>query len=143
MIKEADKKGCNLYRDIRLKFARNVVEQAGLSSSIIGMGKIVDIQKLSWNDNNGKFTLIRACGGANKKIDKIDTSIIKGGYKTYMETVSKVRPVDNTFDDVLYPSKLDSYPFPENEVLRLPRLIWRNTRKSSIKTRILTLKANF
>jgi len=121
LIKEAIKKGCNLYRDIRLALTKDIVEQAGISPSLIGIGKIVDLAKLNWDDLGGKNTLIRACGGSNKKVDKIDPTIIKGGYKTYYSSsaLPLTKPKIESFEDVNYPLLIETYDVDEDLIIRI------------------------
>jgi len=130
LVREAMKKGCNIYRDIRLKQCKEIVEQAGLNPEIIGLGKIVDLAKLHWDDIGGKNTLIRCCGGSNKKIDKVDTSIIKGGYKTFLaDVVPKQKPKDNTFDDVVYPQSIEVWEINETIVAQIAHEFLETTKK--------------
>ena len=119
IVREAAKKGCNLYRDIRLRLCTEIVEQSGLNKEIIGIGKIIDLAKLNWDDIGGKNTLIRCCGGANKKIDKVDSSIIKGGYKTYLEAIPNQKPKENSFEDVEYPKVIDVWEIDETLVTQV------------------------
>jgi len=135
VVKKAIKTGCNIYRDIRVRLAREIVTQAGLSPSLIGVGKPVDMAKLSWNDTAGKTCLIRACGGENKKVDAVGT--IKSAFKTFLEILPEKKPVSRdrpfSYDEVLYPKDIKMYKLDEefvfdvathyNELQNNPRMI--------------------
>jgi len=129
--KLASKKGINLFREIRMKFAKEIVVQSGLSEDLIG--KIVDIQKLSWGTS--RATLIRCCGGANKKADKIEKTTFHGGFKTYFPDydIPTKKPKDNEFDEVVYPLVIAQFKLEEgfvfgilknfNEVVKNDRVV--------------------
>jgi len=131
--KLATKKGINIFREIRMKFAKEIIVQSGLTEDLIG--KIVDIQKLSWNDLSGRATLIRACGGANKKADKIEKTVFHGGFKTYFPDMDLPikKPRDNEFEDVVYPKVIEQFKLEEgfvygilktfNEVVKHDRVV--------------------
>lgn len=125
--------GCNLYREVRLKFAREIVAQAGLSLELIGNGKIVDLQKLNWNDLDGKQTLIRCCGGANKRVDRNDPNVIKGGYKTWLKELPKIKPKDNSFDEVEYPDSITTYKLDEQFVVDIASEFIFNNEKRKVE----------
>lgn len=143
VIKKAILDGFNIFKEIRLKFARMLVEQSGLNPSIIGTGKIVDLQKLAWDDIGGKMTLIRAEGGANKKIDKIDPTIITGGYKTYLKTIPDIKPRDNNFEDVEYPDKLEYVVINEGELILLAHNFNEEIKKIPKKEKKINFKGQF
>jgi len=118
LIKKAYTNGCNIFRDLRLKLVREIIDQCGFPESIIGQGKIVDLAKLNWDDIGGKHTLIRACGGHNKKVDKV-TGDITGGFKTQIIDIPKKKPKDNTFEDVEYPDIIHKWDVPEEDVIKI------------------------
>ena len=116
LITKAVKKGCNIYKSIRLKLTTEIVEQSGISKELIGIGKVVDIAKLKWNDLAGKNTLIRVCGGANTKIKAGE---VRTAYKTYLPIIPPRKPVNNSFEDVEFPPKLERYSIEETFVAKI------------------------
>jgi len=115
LVKKAIDKGCNLYKEIRLSFTREILEQCGLPLNLIGHGKVVDLAKLSWNDLEGKATLIRCCGGANIKADALGN--FNKAWKQYYEVlpVNKPRKQVN-FDEVDYPLTIEMYDLPKKYI---------------------------
>ena len=116
-VKEAIKKGCNIYRDIRMKFTREIITQAGLSPDLIGQGKTVDLAKLNWNDVKGKTCLIRVAGGANKKTDPLGN--VKTAFKTYLMQIPETKPKQAKpwdYEDVVYPKEILRYDLDEHLV---------------------------
>ena len=104
-VKKVLEHGCNLYQEIRMKMAREIIAEAGLSERLIGQGNVVDLAKLKWDDINGKTSLIRCCGGANIKVieRKVNTA-----WKDYYKELPKNKPRPTNshslmFDAVSYP----------------------------------------
>jgi len=121
IIRTAIKNGINLWRDIRIFLAREFATQAGLSPDLMGVGKPIDLAKLSWGEQS-RSPLIRACGGNNKKVDEF--SVITEAFKTYFQSgipPSKPRAGKKpfSFDDAEYPSTLTTYDVPEGVVIDL------------------------
>lgn len=109
VLKKAKEAGCNIYQEIRVAFAKEIVEQSGFSPHLIGHGKVVDLAKLKWNDLSGKVTLIRSCGGANIKSDGFTKT---ENWKTYYQVLPSQKPrknKPNNFLEVDYPDTLDKY----------------------------------
>jgi hypothetical protein len=117
-VKESINKGCNIYRAIRLKLAKEIIVQSGMSEDLIGHGSNkVDLAKLAWNDLENKTSLIRMCGGANKKVNNLGK--IDVGFKTYLPTIPSKKPSKNSQDfdqDVAYPNKIKKYKLDEQFV---------------------------
>jgi len=111
IVGKAIDSGCNIFQEIRLKFVQEILEQSGLTSDLIGHGKIVDLAKLKWDDISGKTTLIRAEGGDNAKLELPNT--IKHAWKTYFETLPSSKPRPLTFDDVTYPENIVPHTLDE------------------------------
>lgn len=116
LVRKAVAKGFNIFRELRLRLARGWLIGAGLREEEI---RYIDLQKLAWNDIGGKKTLIRCCGGSNKKPDKHDSSILVGGFKTHIHVVPMQKPRDNQWEDVEYPTDIPLYKVPESIVLGL------------------------
>jgi len=122
IVQEAVKHGCNIWCDLRMKLAKEIVEQCGMSENMIGHGKTVDLAKLRWNDIGGKTSLIRVCGGDNRKIEK-DGSI-RVAYKCYLTSIipdkNKLKgTMSKNFDDVVYPKSLEKWIIDELTVIEL------------------------
>lgn len=120
LILKAIDSGWKMWKDIRLSLTKQIIEAAGLNPNIIGVGKTVDLAKLSWNNDEGTRTpLIRCCGGSNKKIDPI-TGDATGGYKSYLPGIPDKKPTTPTqFEDVVYPKNILPYILPEQFVAEL------------------------
>jgi len=121
IINKASKAGCNIWGQVRVKFAKEIVDQAGLSHSLIGQGKPIDLQKLYWDDMGGKFILIRACGGGNFKVNPDDENDVVKSFKTYLSELPTTKPKPNTFMDVKYPSKLTRYKLGESYPIEIAK----------------------
>jgi hypothetical protein len=119
VVKEASSFGCDIYREVRMKLVHEFITEAGLPSDFIGVGKIIDIQKLAWTDTDEKYApLIRSAGGANIKIK--DSNIIRG-YKSYFpdDKLPKDKPVVVDYNDVIYPDSLQQFCVEESMVLSI------------------------
>ena len=121
-IKEAVSKGMNVWKEIRMNIVREIVGESGIHSDQIGFGKLVDLAKLSWDDVHSRSPLIRCCGGANKKVEKL-TGNIKTAFKGYLVAIPPQKPREGStpfnFDDVVYPSKIEMYQISEVMVAQI------------------------
>ena len=117
LVNKAINHGCNIYQLIRMKFAKEILVESGLSPHLIGHGKVVDLAKLKWDDVNGKTSLIRCCGGANIKVDHA-TKTTKIAWKTYYKELPKNKPQPkiSDYDDVNYPEEIEQYEISEGFV---------------------------
>ncbi|MAH49955.1 hypothetical protein CMI37_29320 [Candidatus Pacearchaeota archaeon] len=135
VIKEAYSQGWNIQGDIRLAFTRYILEQSGLSTDLIGHGKIVDLAKLKWNDLTGKATLIRCAGGANIKQKE---GVLTTAWKTYYEELPTGKPRKPThYDDLEYPTKIKKYKLSPEFVVERALKYLKNTpekRRNQLKT---------
>lgn len=114
LVKEAFEKNINIFFLIRINFATEIIEQAGINKDLIGMGKTIDMAKLKWDDIGGKANLIRVCGGANVKVQKDES--IKRAWKTYLKEIPDKKPKLNQYDEVEYPEKLERFEIEESFV---------------------------
>jgi|TARA_Y100000310_G_scaffold140352_1_gene139755 hypothetical protein len=102
LIDKAIDLGVDVEQEIRMKLAKQIVEQSGLPARLIG--KVVDIGKLKWNAMAGRSTLIRCCGGANSRINR-DGDMVTG-WKTWYQEMPKSKPKPLGFDEVEYPTAI-------------------------------------
>lgn len=146
LVQEAVDKGCNIWKEIRLHFVREILTEAGINTDMIGQGKVVDLAKLAWNDVDGKATLIRACGGANKKL-KADGSVYCA-WKTYFKEIPEKKPKETkvpfSYENVEYPDKLIPYKFPEENLAIIAQKYLRDLTPKMLKDReIIDFKGKY
>jgi len=120
MVDKVIDHGGDIYQLIRMKFAKEILNECGLNTNLIGHGKVVDLAKLKWDGVGGKTSLIRCCGGANIKVDP-DTYEMKTAWKTYYDVLPKNKPQPkvSTFDDVEYPKEIETYKISEGFVAEI------------------------
>jgi hypothetical protein len=122
VIDEATSKGLDLWREARMKFVHEILDGAGISRDNIGMGKLVDVAKLSFASKS-RPPLIRACGGAHKKIDGVGN--ISQAFKCFLEVLPAKKPRPDPknggwqFDEVEYEPKYEKYLLPESFITEL------------------------
>jgi hypothetical protein len=138
LLTKANNQGCNLYSEIRLKLASDFVTEAGIDPKLIGVGKVVDLQKLKWDDIGGRNTLIRAEGGCNKKVDKDGN--VKQAFKTFLKEIPGKKPKENTYQDVEYPDKIVQFHVDEEYMFEIAQNYLDSIKGSP---RIDTIEVNF
>lgn len=104
------------FKNIRLWFWNNILNEAGINEDLRGNGKIVDSSCMTFDDLNDKTRLIRVAGGRKIYYSKT-TDEEEVFYKTYIQPHkfnSKQVKIKN-FDNVEYPLLLKTYPLLEDE----------------------------
>jgi len=104
------------FKHIRLWLWNKILDDAGISEDLRGIGKVVDSACMIFDDLNDKTRLIRVVGGRKIHYDKT-TDDEHHYYKTYIQPHkfnSKQIKLKN-FDDVEYPLILKSFEIDENE----------------------------
>lgn len=125
-LTDAIKKGIHIWKELRLAFVREAMEQVGLKPHCLGRGKgvLIDQAKLDFNDRDLKLTPIRACGGRKMEIKTKKFSQdeeIFTTWKTLLEEIPLKKPARGVrgFDDVVYPDKFELAKVSEWEVGRI------------------------
>ena len=94
--------GESMLKECRIYIAKDIILNSGLDISIYG--KVIDSQKIEWTAS----TLIRCCGGANIKVNKLTGDEEAHYFKTWLEVLEK-KPKLDKFSDVEYPPTIECY----------------------------------
>jgi len=103
------------FKDIRFWIWNDILDEAGISENVRGIGKTVDSSCMNFNDLNEKTRLLRVVGGRKISYNEI-TDDTKETFKTYMpaEDFKKTKITETKFNNVRYPLVVIPFEIDEN-----------------------------